>query len=175
MKRVLILEDDAALRRTLARALEGRGHQVKEVPNLTSLAEAIEGACFDWAILDLGLPDGSGLEAVTTLVSQFPPIRIAMLTGYGSIPSAVEAVRRGALDYLSKPADVDQILGVLDDGTDPDIQTNEPQPASLQRVEWEHIQRVLADHAGNITRAAEVLGIHRRTLQRKLSYRPPSK
>jgi two-component system response regulator RegA len=99
-------------------------------------------------------------------------VRIAMLTGYGSISSAVEAIRRGAIDYLTKPADVDQILRVLD-GDGSEASGGESPPASLQRVEWEHIQRVLHDHVGNATGAANALRVHRRTLQRKLSYRPP--
>ena len=173
MTRVLILEDDAALRRTLARAFSRREHAVVEASDLGSLADAAGGQALDWAVVDLGLPDGSGLDAITELKTTNPDIRIAVLTGYGSISSAVEAMRRGAADYLTKPADVDQILSVLED-TSEDLGRANHRPASLQRVEWEHIQRVLRDSDGNVTRAAEKLGVHRRTLQRKLSYRPPA-
>ncbi|MCG8591146.1 MAG: response regulator [Proteobacteria bacterium] len=174
MSRILILEDDAALRQTLARAFSRRGHSVVEAADLTGLAGALEAPPkIEWAVLDLGLPDGSGLTAIETLKEATPDIRIAVLTGYGSISSAVEAMRRGATDYLTKPADVDQILAVLE-GTTVNAEGAEHNPASLQRVEWEHIQRVLRDSGGNVTRAAEKLGVHRRTLQRKLSYRPPA-
>lgn len=173
MAQVLILEDDAALRKTLARAFSRREHVVVEAPDLGSLTDASRSANIDWAVVDLGLPDGSGLDAITELKTTNPDVRIAVLTGYGSISSAVEAMRRGATDYLTKPADVDQILSVLEDTSD-DSGGADHRPASLQRVEWEHIQRVLRDSDGNVTRAAEKLGVHRRTLQRKLSYRPPA-
>jgi two-component system response regulator RegA len=173
MSAVLILEDDDALRTTLARAFSRRGHLVVEVNNLASLTDALKETSFDWAVVDLGLPDGSGLDAIETLTECMHGVRIAVLTGYGSISSAVEAMRRGATDYLTKPADVDQILAVLEDAPG-GAQDKEHSPASLQRVEWEHIQRVLRDSGGNVTRAAATLGIHRRTLQRKLSYRPPT-
>ena len=174
MSRILILEDDAALRQTLARAFSRRGHSVIEAGQLASLPDALgAGPEIEWAVVDLGLPDGSGLTAVEALKSASPNIRIAVLTGYGSISSAVDAMRLGATDYLTKPADVDQILAVLE-GTTIAAEDPEHQPASLQRVEWEHIQRVLRDCGGNVTRAAERLGVHRRTLQRKLAYRPPT-
>lgn len=171
MKRILILEDDDQLRRTLGRALRKRGHEVNEVESLGALSRGVSAADLDWAIVDLALPDGSGLEAVDSLLSAKPALRIVILTGYGSIASAVDAVRRGAIDYLAKPADVDQLLDVLDPGrgSEGDLSLRAP---SLERVEWEHIQRVLHDCGGNVTKAAAALGIHRRTLQRKLSYRP---
>lgn len=172
MSCVLILEDDVALRRTLSRAFERRGHRVVEVPDVGSLPGALEGVAVDWAVVDIGLPDGSGLDAIDTLKEKSLDMRIAVLTGYGSISSAVEAMRRGASDYLSKPADVDQILAVLQNSA-VEPRSVEHRPASLQRVEWEHIQRVLRDSDGNVTRAASKLGVHRRTLQRKLSYLPP--
>lgn len=173
MSRVLILEDDAGLRKTLRRAFERRNHLVVDVTDLKSLAGALREEIVEWAIVDLGLPDGSGLDAISELKAANPEVRIAVLTGYGSISSAVEAMRRGAKDYLTKPADVDQILAVLEDMQDDSSETAH-RPASLQRVEWEHIQRVLRDCDGNITQAAAKLGVHRRTLQRKLSYRPPA-
>jgi len=174
MSHLILVEDDGSLRETLRRTFERRGHQVKEAGDLASLSGWLDGQeAFDWAVVDLGLPDGSGLDAVSALRSSNPEIRIAVLTGYGSISSAVDAMRRGANDYLPKPADVDQILAVLEDTPDQAGEAGH-QPASLQRVEWEHIQRVLRDCEGNVTHAAEKLGIHRRTLQRKLSYRPPS-
>ncbi len=228
-ERFLILEDDDRLRATLGRALRGRGHAVEEVAGLASLDTAIaakdegeeEGDTgFDCAVVDLRLADGSGLEAVERLLVRWPAIRIVVLTGYGSIATAVEAMRLGVVDYLTKPADADQILDALDpgagaaegagagaragantgagagagagagenagsgpgpgprSGTAADRTSDERtrpivESPSLQRVEWEHIQRVLQDCGGNITRAADQLGLHRRTLQRKLAYRPP--
>ena len=173
MKHILILEDDDRLRSTLARTLERRGYPVSTADSIGGLA-SVDVALVDWAVVDLALPDGSGLEAVDRLLASRPEIRIVILTGYGSIASAVDAVRRGAVDYLAKPADVDQLLDVLD----PEREARSEAPArapSLERVEWEHIQRVLKDCGGNVTRAAAALGIHRRTLQRKLSYRPPDR
>lgn len=181
-RRILIVEDDERLRRELGRALDRRGHEVVEVDGLGALARDVDPVAVDWAIVDLSLGDGSGLDAVSRLCEAKPDLRVVVLTGYGSIASALEATRRGAVDYLTKPADVDQLLAALDpdasagEGDDgaPRGEGGEAVP-SLERVEWEHIQRVLHDCDGNITRAAKALGIHRRTLQRKLSYRPPSR
>lgn len=182
-ERFLILEDDDRLRGTLGRALRGRGHAVVEVAGLTSLAVTIgaadeEKAGFDCAVVDLRLADGSGLEAVERLLGRWPEIRIVVLTGYGSIATAVEAMRLGVVDYLTKPADADQILDALspaaaDGASSEERSLPRVESPSLERVEWEHIQRVLHDCGGNITRAADQLGLHRRTLQRKLAYRPP--
>jgi two-component system response regulator RegA len=186
-ERFLILEDDDRLRGTLGRALRGRGHAVEEVADLASLAVAIgvadgdpneEAPGFDCAVVDLRLEDGSGLEAVERLLARWPALRIVVLTGYGSIATAVEAMRLGVVDYLTKPADADQILDALSAGAADGTASEERSPPrvespSLERVEWEHIQRVLQDCGGNITRAADQLGLHRRTLQRKLAYRPP--
>jgi len=179
MTRVLILEDDERLRGALARGLTRRGYEVAEAAQLADL-RAIDLARIERAIVDLALPDGSGIDAVRALAAANGVTRIVVLTGYGSIASAVEAVKCGALDFLAKPADLDQILAVLEPGAD---DASEAAPAasepgrvpSLGRVEWEHIQRVLRDCDGNVTRAAKLLGIHRRTLQRKLAYRPPSR
>lgn len=172
-KRILILEDDDRLRRELGRALHKRGHSVTEVGSLDDLARLVDPMQHDWAVVDLSLGDGSGLDAVASLTEGNPEIRVVVLTGYGSIASALEAVRRGAVDYLSKPADADQLLAALDPDATATPVTEADGAPSLERVEWEHIQRVLHDCDGNVTRAARALGIHRRTLQRKLSYRPP--
>ena len=173
---VLLVEDDERLRTRLIRALEERGF---EVQGAGGRVEALAMAAADspeYAIVDLRLPDGSGLEVVSGLRSIDPATRVVVLTGYGSIATAIEAVRLGAADYLTKPADADQIVAVL---------LGTPQPAatapgqievpSLARVEWEHIQRVLNDCGGNISQAARLLGIHRRSLQRKLSKYPVSR
>ena len=133
------------------------------------------------AIVDLRMPGKSGLELISALMEIDEEIQILVLTGYGSIATAVEAVRRGAIDYLSKPVDTEQILAVFErdsaatpatpaPGSAADVAEAKP---SLARVEWEHIQRVLSDCGGNISEAARQLGIHRRSLQRKLSKLPP--
>jgi two-component system response regulator RegA len=124
------------------------------------------------AVVDLRLPGRSGLDVVRTLKALRPGVAIVVLTGYGSIATAIESLRLGAVHYLSKPLDVDQIVAAF--GTGPI--TNEIAPVtevpSLARVEWEHIQRVLTDCGGNISRAARLLGLHRRSLQRKLGKFP---
>jgi two-component system response regulator RegA len=128
------------------------------------------------AVVDLRLPRKNGLELVRDLLEIEPTIRVVMLTGYGSIDTAVDATRLGAVNFIQKPADADDILAAFDRGEKPplsesDIDYDAP---SLARVEWEHINRVLADCGGNISEAARRLGIHRRTLQRKLNAKPPS-
>jgi two-component system response regulator RegA len=167
---LLIVEDDEPLRAQLARAFHGRGYQVSQARSLGEL-DALAPAPWIAALVDLRLPDGSGLDAVKRLRERNSALPILVLTGYGSIASAVEAVRLGATDYLTKPVDVDQILAALV-GSAP-AAAEAQYPPSLERVEWEHIQRVLRDCDGNVSRAAKALRIHRRTLQRKLSYRPP--
>jgi two-component system response regulator RegA len=169
---LLIVEDDESLRAQLARAFRGRGYEVCHASSLAEL-DALAPAAWTAAVVDLRLPDGSGLEAVKQLRARDGALPIVVLTGYGSIASALEAVRLGATDYLTKPVDVDQILAALG-GETPDGPAAED-PPSLERVEWEHIQRVLRDCDGNVSRAARALRIHRRTLQRKLSYRPPQR
>lgn len=125
------------------------------------------------AVLDLRLPDTDGLAVLKELQARATAPEVLMLTGFGSIANALEAVRRGARDYRTKPADANQILAALGlaDGM-PDNGETDGAPASLDRVEWEHIQRVLADCGGNVSQAAKWLGIHRRSLQRKLARYP---
>ncbi len=118
------------------------------------------------------MPGRSGLDLVADLHAIEPTMQIVVLTGYGSIATAVEAVKRGAIDYLTKPADTDQILAAFDRNGAATGETSEHTP-SLARVEWEHIQRTLADTGGNISETARRLGIHRRSLQRKLGKLPP--
>jgi two-component system response regulator RegA len=170
---VLIVEDDAVLRARLARALRDRGLEVREAKDgAAALALAREDPP-EHAVVDLRMPGLSGLDVVQGLKAIDPSTRIVVLTGYGSIATALEAVRLGAVDYLSKPADADQILAAL--GRDDAATAPAPDEAvtpSLARVEWEHINRVLADCGGNVSQAARLLGIHRRSLQRKLSKFP---
>jgi two-component system response regulator RegA len=126
-------------------------------------------------LLDLRMPGESGLEAIPRLRGLLPRARIVVLTGFGSIATAVEAVRRGATDYLTKPVDTDHIIEAFsrDPSAPRPAQVGSAAPPSLDRVEWEHIQRVLAECGGNVSRAARALGMHRRSLQRKLGRHAP--
>jgi two-component system response regulator RegA len=171
---LLLVEDDRILRERLARALGERG---LEVTASGDVAEALVAARADppeLAVVDLKLPGGSGLELVRELIALEPTTKVVVLTGYGSIATAVEAMKLGATHYLAKPADADEILAALGRG-EPVASPEEPTAPTLARAEWEHIQRVLADAAGNVSEAARRLGIHRRSLQRKLGRFPPRK
>lgn len=171
----LLLEDDDVFRMRLSRALEARGVRMVPVASFGQARAAWAGETFDAAIVDLRLPDGDGLEAVREFHAAQPDPPVVVLTGFGSIATALEAVRCGARDYLTKPADPDRILCALR-GERPDRTSTKEVPAetpSLDRVEWEHIQRILSDCDGNISQAARLLGLDRRTLQRKLGKYPP--
>jgi two-component system response regulator RegA len=168
--RLLLVDDDEPFRGRLARSLRARGIEIAEAESAAAAPRVAQAFGPQAAVVDLRLSDGSGLDVLAELTRDFPDLRAVVLTGYGSIATALEAVRRGALDYLTKPVDADDVLRALD------LQGERPAPEkvpSLHRVEWEHIQRVLSDCEGNVSRAARLLGLHRRTLQRKLACRPP--
>jgi two-component system response regulator RegA len=168
---VLVVDDDDVFRTRLGKAFQDRGFDVRTAH---SAAEAIRLAQQDspeFAVVDLRMPGASGLEVVRELHAIDPASVIVMLTGYGSIATAVEAVRAGAVHYLSKPADIEQILLAFA-GRTATASGSTLEVPSLARVEWEHIQRVLSDCDGNISQAARLLGLHRRSLQRKLSKDP---
>ena len=167
---ILLVDDDEVLRERLATAIRDRGYEVRTAG---SAEEALREAAKDspeMAVVDLKMTGGSGLDVLRELRRQDPSTRVLMLTGYGSIATAVEAVREGAVGYLPKPADADEILAALH-GTNTAKEKGIETP-SLARAEWEHIQRVLTDCGGNISEAARRLGIHRRSLQRKLLKNP---
>jgi two-component system response regulator RegA len=170
---VLVVDDDEVFRRRLARALEDRGLAVTIAgDHASALAEARRDSP-ELAVVDLKMPGRSGLDVVRDLRALDGGTRVLVLTGYGSIATAVEAIKLGAVHYLPKPADCDEILaalGVTAAGAAADEPASTP---TLARAEWEHIQRVLADCSGNISEAARRLGIHRRSLQRKLGKYPP--
>ena len=178
--RILLVDDDSIFRTRLSRALASRGFAPFEAENAEKAVEVARSSRPSRAIVDLRMPGRSGLELIVDLAAMDPSMQILVLTGYGSIATAVEAVRRGAIDYLSKPVDTEQILAVFDRdagtgsggaaGTEPHVAESAP---SLARVEYEHIQRILVECGGNISEAARRLGIHRRSLQRKLSKLPP--
>jgi two-component system response regulator RegA len=174
---LLIVEDDDALRGRLARAFTTRGFDVRQASDASEALTVAHEEPPEFVVLDLRMPDSNGLDLIPALTRIDPNTRIVVLTGYGSVATAIEAIRRGATHYLTKPADADEILAALQRGGDPqgDGVTPPVQPMSLDRVEWEHINRVLMDCQGNISEAARVLRIHRRSLQRKLSRFPPAR
>ena len=171
---ILIADDDEPFRRRLARAFRDRGGEVVEAPDGTTATNLAERDPPEYAVVDLRLPDESGLSVVRRLKEIDSETAIVVLTGYGSIATALDAIRLGATHYLTKPADVDDILAGFARGqrAPDDVAETEPEVPSLARVEWEHINRVLADSDGNISEAARRLGLHRRSLQRKLGKYP---
>lgn len=170
---LLLVDDDDAFRERMARALRERGFQVRAAPDRQA-AVAAAATAPDFAVVDLRMPDGTGHEVVDALAGISPHTRSIILTGYGSIASAVEALHKGAVHYLSKPIDADELATTILklDGEDHAPATVDATP-SLARAEWEHIQRVLTDCGGNVSEAARRLGIARRTLQLKLKKNPP--
>lgn len=174
---VLIVEDDAVFRERLVRALCDRGLHAEGAQEGHDALQRAREESPELAVVDLRMPDMSGLEVVRELKAIDPATRVVVLTGYGSIATALDAVRLGATHYLTKPADVDEILRAFERDAEPETETGESdyEAPSLARVEWEHINRVLADCGGNISQAARTLGLHRRSLQRKLSKYPPNR
>ncbi len=171
-KSLLILDDDAAFRTRLARALEGRGFDVTAVGSVAEASDIAAKSPPAYAVLDLRLEDGSGLSVVEALNRHRDDCRVVMLTGYGAIATAVAAVKAGAIDYLAKPADPEDIVKAL---LAPPDATPEPpdNPMSADRIRWEHIQRVYELCGHNVSETARRLNMHRRTLQRILAKRAP--
>lgn len=169
---LLIVDDDAVFRAQLARAFCARGFTVQIAGSAQDALYHFDAKPPDAMVVDLRMPGESGLTLLAQVQARTARPRIVVLTGYGSIATAVEAMRLGAIGYLTKPADADEILRALEGQAPPPPCETIPTP-SLARAEWEHIQRVLADCAGNISAAARRLGLHRRSLQRKLQKYPP--
>lgn len=169
---ILVIDDDPAFNRVLTRALGQRGFTVfgaQEAETALALAHEHEP---EYVVLDLNIDGSSGLRLIDPLLAANPDCRILVLTGYASIATTVDAIKLGAIQYLAKPADVDAILKALQAGDviiDDELNTS---PMSIDRLEWEHIQRVLGENDGNISATARALKMHRRTLQRKLAKRP---
>lgn len=172
---ILVVDDDPVLRERLARAFVDRGYGVIQASSYEEAMREAREASPRYAVLDLKMPGRSGLELARDLRSEHAGLKILILTGYGSIATAIESMRLGATHYLSKPADADEILSGLE--REEGIREEQPSPdfkaPSLARAEWEHINRVLEDAGGNISEAARRLGMHRRSLQRKLQKYPP--
>jgi len=172
---VLLVDDDDVFRERMAEALRRRGFDVTTAPDRVTALSAAKQLDPDFAIVDMRMPDGTGNDVVEAIAPLCPDTKLVILTGYGSIASAVDAIHRGAHHYLSKPIDADELTAALL-RLDGDPIVSAPSGAatpSLARAEWEHIQRVLADSGGNVSEAARRLGIARRTLQLKLKKSPP--
>ena len=175
---ILLVDDDERLRSRMTRAFEDRGYEALQADGYEAALKIAEQESTEYAVVDLRMPGKSGLELVRELHRIDAATKIVVLTGYGSIATALEAVRLGATHYLTKPADVEEVIAAFDRGGEAAVEEasaadgETPETPSLARVEWEHIQRVLTDCGGNITKASERLGIHRRSLQRKLSKFP---
>lgn len=170
--RLLLADEDAAWCETVERAFAGRGFQVKVAHTAVAAVTLAMERSPEYAIVALRLPDGSGLDLIAKLKGIDRRTRIVMLTSYGSIATAIEAIKRGATYYLCKPATADDIMAAFfHDSGNGAIPLSE-KPMSIKRLEWEYIWEVLQERRGNVSQAARALSMHRRTLQRKLSKRP---
>ncbi|HWK87984.1 MAG TPA: ActR/PrrA/RegA family redox response regulator transcription factor [Xanthobacteraceae bacterium] len=169
---LLIVDDDKPFLDRLARAMEGRGFAVTTASSVAEGLAAVTKTPPAYAVVDMRLGDGSGLEVISALKDRRPDARGVVLTGYGNIATAVNAVKLGAIDYLSKPADADEVCAALkaEPGQMPQLPEN---PMSADRVRWEHIQRVYELCGRNVSETARRLNMHRRTLQRILAKRAP--
>ena len=171
-KSLLIVDDDSPFRERLSRAMEKKGFEVLQAESVKKGIEAVRGKKPGFAVVDLRLTDGNGLEVVKEIQTSNSSSRIIMLTGYGNIPTAVAAIKEGAIDYLAKPADADDVEKAL--LADPSKKAAPPEnPMSADRVKWEHIHRVFELCNRNVSETARRLKMHRRTLQRILSKRSP--
>jgi len=169
---ILLVDDDDTFRETLARALERRNLTVHKSHNFDTALQLASRHEPPLGIIDLCIGEESGLQVIAALKARYPDMRLVVLTGFASITTAVEAIKLGAKHYLTKPAGVDSIIDALyHDKGNADLDAAQ-QPMSVKRLEWEHIQKVLAEHDGNISAAARSLDMHRRTLQRKLQKKP---
>jgi two-component system, response regulator RegA len=171
---MLLVDDDEVFRERLARALRERGQEVVTAADGDEAMQAAGRGPLGAAVVDLRMPGMNGTALLPELLKLQPELRVVVLTGYGSIASAVEAMRLGAHNYVSKPADADDVLAaVTGEARRIEAAPGEAPPPTLARAEWEHIQRVLADTGGNVSESARRLGITRRTLQLKLKKYPP--
>ncbi|MEM9381873.1 MAG: response regulator [Planctomycetota bacterium] len=175
---MLLVDDDETFRERLGRALRERGFEVRTAGNVDEAVQLAEQDSPEYAVIDLRMPGKGGMELLRELNRVDAGTRALILTGYGAIATAVEAVRLGAVNFIPKPADADDVVaafekyerGEADEGP---VVTSSYRAPTLARMEWEHIQRVLSDCGGNISESARRLGIHRRSLQRKLQRHAP--
>ena len=171
-RRLLLADDDEAFRRRLSQALERRGYDVTVASGVVEACDMADAIKPEFAVVDLRMPDGSGLDVVQAVRAVRDDARVVVLTGYGNIATAVAAVKAGAVDYLAKPADADEIDAALNMGDRP-LPPPPENPMSADRVRWEHIQRVFEQCDRNVSETARRLGMHRRTLQRILAKYSP--
>ena len=171
-KSLLIVDDDDPLRMRLSRAMEKKGFVVKDAKTVDNAIKMVKSSPPKFALVDLRLEDGSGLDVVQAINDVKKDSRVVMLTGYGNLPTAVAAVKAGAIDYMAKPVDADDVEAAL--LASPDSKAKPPEnPMSADRVKWEHIHRVFELCNRNVSETARRLKMHRRTLQRILSKRSP--
>jgi len=169
---ILLVDDDETFCMVLNNAIKRRGYSVTTATNIADAMTIAKKQQPVYAIVDLRIGDESGLNLVENLIETNPEIHIIMLTGYASIATAVQAIKLGAKQYLTKPADADEIIASFNSETGTAIVEAAENPLSPKRLEWEHLQKVLLDNDGNVSATARALGMHRRTLQRKLQKRP---
>ena len=171
-RQLLVVDDDETFREVLARAMTRRGYAVRTAADYDSALRTASTCPPSHAVVDLRMPGPSGLRLIPALKRTAPEVRIVVLTGYASIATAVEAIKLGAVQYLAKPVDAAEIDAAFGHAPGTDDMPPDAVPLSVERLEWEHIQKVMAEHAGNVSATARALGMHRRTLQRKLAKRP---
>ncbi|HEX4943730.1 MAG TPA: response regulator transcription factor [Usitatibacteraceae bacterium] len=169
---ILVVDDDETFLSVLARSLERRGYKVRTAPDHECAISIAQARLPEFAVVDLKLARSSGLRLVKQLREMAPNTRIVILTGYGSIATTIEAIKLGAVYYLTKPATADDVIAAFNREEASEEIPAAPIPPSFNRLEWEHVNRVLAETNGNISASARILGWHRRTLQRKLGKRP---
>ncbi len=169
---LLLVDDDLTFCRVLGRALEKRGFETYIATDLHGALELAGDHNPEYAVIDLRLGNESGLEVVKQLKAMGSNVRMVILTGYASIATAVEAIKLGATHYLTKPASADEIICALGRDSGDTGVTPAENPLSIKRLEWEYLQKVLLENNGNISATARALGMHRRTLQRKLAKKP---
>ena len=172
---LLLVDDDVTFCSVLSKALVKRGFRVRLAHTVAEAQSHIQLGAPEYAVIDLKMPDQSGLMLVSRLKALDERTRIVVLTGYASIATAVEAIKLGAAYYLSKPADADDIVAAFHRESGDHSAPVSEKPLSVTQLEWEHINRVLSEHYGNVSATARALGMYRRTLQRKLTKRPDTK
>ena len=169
---LLVVDDDLPFRERLSRSMEKKGFNVDSAESFTLASQIIEKKNYDYAIVDMRLSDGSGLELIKIIQSKSPGTKSLLLTGYGNIATAVAAIKSGAIDYLPKPAEIDQIYDALTNSKE--VLPPPPEnPMTADRIRWEHIQRVFVQCNRNVSETARRLRMHRRTLQRILNKHAP--
>lgn len=169
---LLLVDDDADFCSVMARALTRRGYDVRVAHNVAQAVELAESDPPEYAVIDLNMPGESGLALIPKLKVLDSNTQMVVLTGYASVATAVEAIKLGAIHYVSKPAGVNDIIAAFDRKAGDAQVPIDDRPPTVDRLEWEHIQKVLRENAGNISETARQLRMHRRTLQRKLTKRP---